>query len=137
MLVTCTDTHHAFLASSCDLWLCRSDLDGALVETKLSVIGLVHDLLVANQPWSSALVARALTDVDMARVGAMAVAHLLAHGRCPGTFNSYEGNFDGFFQFWTNMQASQGFPALSPMPSTSSSFASLPWLAAGGGQGPC
>ena len=137
MLVTCTATHHAFLASSCDLWLCCSNLDGALIDTKLSVIGRVHDLLVANQPWSSALVARALTNVDMARAGAMAAAYLLAHGRCPGTLNSYEGNFDSFFWFWTNVQASQGFPALSPMSVTSSSFASLPWLAAGGGQGPC
>ena len=75
--------------------------------------------------------------LDMARPGAMAAAHLLAHGRRPGTLNSYEGKFDRFFRFCNDVQASQGFPALSPMPETSSSFASLPWLAAGGGQGPC
>ena len=127
--MTCTATHRAFLARSCDLRPYRSDLDGALVETELSVIGRVHDLLVANQPWSSALVARALTDVDMARPGAMAAAHLLAHGRRPGTLNSYEGKFDRFFRFCTDVQASQGFPTLSPMPATSSSvLLYLGWL---------
>jgi hypothetical protein len=96
--VNCTATNRAFLARSCDLRPYRSDLDGALVETEASVVGRVHDLLVANQPWSSALVARALTNVDMARPGAMAAAHLLAHGRRPGTLNSYEGKFDRFFR---------------------------------------
>jgi hypothetical protein len=55
----------------------------------------------------AALVARALPYVDMARPGFMSAAHLLAHGRRPGTLNSYEGK------------------------------ASLPGLVTGGGQGPC
>jgi hypothetical protein len=85
VLVTCTATRYTAtsythsLRICCDLRPYRADLDGALVETEASVVGRVHDLLVPNQPWLSALVAPALTDVDSARPGAMAVAHLLAH----------------------------------------------------------
>ena len=129
MLVTCAVTRRAFLARSGDLRTYRADLDNALVESEALVLGAAPDLLISKQPWASALVARAFADVDMDRPGALAAAQLLASGRRPGTLRSYEGKFDRFFRFCTDVQIGQGFPALSPMPATSSSvLLYLGWL---------
>ena len=129
MLVTCAVTRRAFLARTSDLRTYRLDLDDALVESETSVLGAAPDLLIPKQPWASALVARALSDVDMDRPGALAAAQLLASSRRPGTLRSYEGKFDRFFLFCTDVQIGQGFPALSPMPATSSSvLLYLGWL---------
>jgi len=129
VLVTCAVTRRAFLARSGDLRTYRADLDNALVDSEALVVGAAPDLLIPKQPWASALVARALADVDMDRPGALAAAQLLASGRRPGTLRSYEGKFDRFFRFCTDVQISQGFPALSPMPATSSSvLLYLGWL---------
>jgi hypothetical protein len=121
VLVTYTVTRQTFLASSGDLQTYCADLDNALVESEPLVLDDAPDLLIPKQPWSSALVVRALADVDMDRPGALAAAQLLANGHRPGTLRSYEGKFDRFPRFFTDVQISQGFPELSPMPSTSSS----------------
>jgi hypothetical protein len=89
VLVTYAVTRRAFLARSGDLRTYCADLDNALVESEALVLGAAPDLLISKQPWASALVARALADVDMDRPGALAAAQLLASGRRPGTLRSY------------------------------------------------
>ena len=109
-----------FLAATRDLRPYREDLDGALVSPDDLLDG--SDLLLARQPWASALIARALGDVDMARPGAAAAARLLSHGRRPGTSASYEGKFDRFFRFCTEIQVGLGHEPLCPMPASQSTI---------------
>lgn len=107
-----------FLAASRDLRPYRADLDGAVVCDDDLRDG--SDLLLARQPWTSALVARALHGIDMSRPGATAAARLLSNGRRPGTLASHEGKFDRFFRFCTDVQAELGHEPLCPMPATQS-----------------
>jgi hypothetical protein len=125
VLVTCVVTRRPFLARSGDLRTYIADLDNALVETEALTVGAAPHLLNPKQPWASALVALALSDVDMDRPGALAAAQLLANGRRPGTLRSYKGKFDRFFRFCTDIQIGQGFPALSP---SSSVLLYLGWM---------
>ena len=107
-----------FLAANRDLRPYRADLDGELVTAENVQDG--SDLILGHQPWASALIARTLHDVDMARPGAAAAARLLCHGRRPGTPVSHEGKFDPFFRFCTEVQAQLGHEPLCPMPDSQS-----------------
>ena len=109
-----------FLASSRDLRPYRADLEGQLVS--VDDVQDSSDLLLAKQPWASALIARALHGVDMARPGAAAAARLLSHGRRPGTSSSHEGKFDRFFRFCTEVQLQLGHEPLCPMPAAQSTI---------------